>query len=94
MSEFQHALPKQHHYGPSKAGTPEYGAKVQYLKHDIEILKGNNRAGCPGLMTVCTNTHDLLLGNKAQPQVLQSVHQAILTKTLSLVSDKVVCSYS
>lgn len=34
FSEFQQIQPKQHHYGPSKAKRPDYGAKVQYVKHN------------------------------------------------------------
>ena len=34
LQEFQHAIPKQHFYGPSKATRPDYGAKVQYVVDD------------------------------------------------------------
>jgi len=34
LKEFQHAMPRQHHYGPSKMEARDYGAKVQYVKHD------------------------------------------------------------
>ena len=34
LSEFQHPTPKQFYYSPSKFVRPEYGAKVQYVKHD------------------------------------------------------------
>jgi hypothetical protein len=34
LSEFQHEKPKQHHYGPSKAERPDYGARIQYVKED------------------------------------------------------------
>jgi hypothetical protein len=34
LKEFQHTPPRQHFYGPSRHETPEYGAKIQYVKHD------------------------------------------------------------
>jgi hypothetical protein len=34
LKEFQHAIPKQHYRAPSKAKTPDYGAKVQYVTDD------------------------------------------------------------
>lgn len=38
LSELEHSMPKQHHYGPSKAEKPDYGAKVQYVKEDTSAL--------------------------------------------------------
>ena len=39
LKELQHAIPKQHHYAPSKATDPVYGQKVQYATVDeSEIL--------------------------------------------------------
>ena len=32
LLQFQHDIPKQHHYAPSKYHTPKYGAKQQMTK--------------------------------------------------------------
>ena len=34
LEEFEHALPKQHHHGPSRAIMPKCGAKVQHVEED------------------------------------------------------------
>lgn len=34
LQELEHILPKQRFYGPSKASTPDYGAKIQYVQDD------------------------------------------------------------
>ena len=34
LSEFQHPTPKQFYCNPSKFVRPDYGAKVQYVKHN------------------------------------------------------------
>ena len=34
LREFEHVPPEFHQYGPSKIERPDYGAKVQYVKHD------------------------------------------------------------
>jgi hypothetical protein len=38
LAEFEHSIPKQHHYGPSRAVEPIYGQRVQYAKVDESEL--------------------------------------------------------
>jgi hypothetical protein len=38
LKELQHTLPKQHYKGSSKIERPNYGVKVQYVKHDTTAV--------------------------------------------------------
>jgi hypothetical protein len=38
LAKFEHSIPKQHRYGPSRAVEPVYGQRVQYTKFDESEL--------------------------------------------------------
>jgi hypothetical protein len=38
LKELQHTVPKQHYKCPSKIEPPNYGVKVQYVKHDTTAV--------------------------------------------------------
>jgi hypothetical protein len=38
LKKLQHTVPKQHYKGPSKIERPDYGVKVQYVKHDTTAI--------------------------------------------------------
>jgi hypothetical protein len=38
LKELQHTVPKLHYKGPSKIERPDYGVKVQYVKHDTTAV--------------------------------------------------------
>jgi hypothetical protein len=46
LKELQQAVPKQHYKGPTKIERPNYGVKVQYVKHDTTAVLSAEQIKC------------------------------------------------